>query len=126
MHVGDRVGVKLNINGTEQDIVLIAIEAATTNTIGFVVKLPAAHISQIYRYGQFYQGDKRLSSPFPERDKLAFNKLTFLRRSWVCKSSTQAIYTPLWSSLVTDSLGVISFGRHMILIAELMDFAQTS
>ena len=71
VQVGDRVGVKLNINGTEQDIVLIAIEAATANAPGLVVKITGgAYLTDLQIRDNFVPAISDLIIPtFPERDK---------------------------------------------------------
>jgi hypothetical protein len=112
VQVGDRVGVKLNINGTEQDIVLIAIEAATANAPGFVVKITGgAYLTDLQIRDNFVTAiSGTLFPPFPERDKLAFNKLTFSGGvPGVQIKYTGNIYAVV-ESLVTDSFGVLSFG----------------
>ena len=112
VQVGDRVGVKLNINGTEQDIVLIAIDAATANAPGFVVKITGgAYLTDLQIRDNFVTAISGLIiPPFPERDKLAFNKLTFSGGvPGVQIKYTGNIYTVV-DSLVSDSYGVIDFG----------------
>ena len=111
VQVGDRVGVKLNINGTEQDIVLIAIEAATANSIGFVVKITGgAYLTDLQIRDNFVNAISGiLFPPFPERDKLAFNKFTLSGGvPGVQIKYTGNVYTTI-DSLVTDSLGVVFF-----------------
>ena len=111
VQVGDRVGVKLNINGTEQDIVLIAIEAATSNSIGFVVKITGgAYLTDLQIRDNFVNAISGiLFPPFPERDKLAFNKFTLSGGvPGVQIKYTGNVYTTI-DSLVTDSLGVVFF-----------------
>ena len=113
VQVGDRVGVKLNINGVEQDFVFIAIEAATANAPGFVVKITGgAYLTDLQIRDNFVNAISGLIiPPFPERDKLAFNKLTFSGGvPGVQIKYTGNIYTTI-DSLVTDSFGVIFFAH---------------
>ena len=91
---------------------MIAIEAATSNSIGFVVKITGgAYLTDLQIRDNFIKAISGLIiPPFPERDKLAFNKLTFPGGvPGVQIKYTGNIYTVV-ESLVTDSFGVISFG----------------
>jgi hypothetical protein len=97
VQVGDRVGVKLNINGTEQDIVLIAIEAATTNSIGFVVKITGgAYLTDLQIRDNFVNA---ISGYFIRLSQSAINwpliSLPFLAAFRVCRSSTQVMFIQL-------------------------------
>jgi len=108
VQVGDRVGVKLNVNGTEQDVVLIGIEAPTADAPGFVVKLTGgAYLSDVQIRDNFARTIAGLLiPPFPERDKLTVSKLTFSGGVPAVQIKyTGNIYTVI-DSLVSDSYGV--------------------